>query len=147
MYLLEQLDAWSVRHHPKWLDSLRIVLGSLLIWKGIYFISHSHNVIEIIQSTEFEFYAMSAAHIAIGATILCGFMILFGLLTRAAVIIELPVLIAAVALTGYTQGYFPANNDFELAIIMILMLVFFFIEGSGTFSLDEYLKRHPDSSE
>ena len=144
MYLLQQLDAWSERHHPKWLDSLRIVLGSLLIWKGIYFISHSHNIITIIQSTEFEFYAISTAHIAIGLTIFCGVMILFGLFTRAASAIQLPVIIAAVALISYTRGYFPANNDFELAIIMIFMLIFFFIEGSGKFSLDEYLKRHPE---
>ncbi|RZL22174.1 MAG: DoxX family protein, partial [Pedobacter sp.] len=37
MKLLQKIQAWGDHHHPKWLDYFRILLGLILVWKGISF--------------------------------------------------------------------------------------------------------------
>ncbi len=86
MYMLERIDAWTQRHHPKWIDFLRILLGIILIWKGVYFIRNTQAVAEVIQSMSIEYYAMTIAHYVIGAHIAEGLLIACGLLTRLAVL-------------------------------------------------------------
>ena len=39
MNIMERTEHWGDAHHPRALDVLRIVLGVVLIAKGLYFIS------------------------------------------------------------------------------------------------------------
>jgi uncharacterized membrane protein YphA (DoxX/SURF4 family) len=144
MYLLERIDAWSERHHPKWIDLLRILLGLILIWKGIYFVRHTQEVVAMIQSISFEFYAMSIAHYVIGAHIVGGILIAFGMLTRAAVLFQIPALIGALIVSAYGTGTSNLSTEPELAVLVLILLLFFLVEGSGTLSVDEYIKKHPE---
>jgi putative oxidoreductase len=144
MYLLNRIDAWSERHHPQWIDLLRVLLGLILFWKGIFFIRHTHEITLLIQSDSFQFYSMSIAHYVIGAHIVGGILITFGLLTRAAAIFQIPALIGALVVSDYLTGISNLTTDTELAVFVLLLLIFFIVEGSGRLSVDEYIRKHPE---
>src|SRR5258706_4727900 len=128
MYLIEKIDAWSERHHPKWIDLLRILLGFILIWKGIYFIRHTQDVVAMVQSISFEFYAMSIAHYVIGAHIAGGLLIALGMLTRVAVIFQIPAVIGALVVSAYGPVSPNSSSEPELAVLVRFLLLFFLVE-------------------
>jgi len=66
-----------------------------------------------------------------------GSLIVFGLLTRWAIIAQLPVLLAAVLINFI--GDLNAIN-LALSTVVILLCVFFLIYGSGKHSVDYYMK-------
>lgn len=143
MYLLNRIDAWSERHHPKWIDLLRILLGFLLFWKGLYFISNTKAAAEIVQFMGFGFYTMTAAHAVIGVHILGGLLIMAGLLTRLAVLVQLPVMICNIVFVIIPNGLMSLRSELELSILITFLLLFFLVEGSGPISVDAYIKKHP----
>lgn len=139
----KRIDTWSERHHPKWIDLLRILLGLLLVWKGIYFISNKA-AIEIVQTFGFGFYTMTFAHAIIGIHIVGGIMIIFGLLTRIAVFIQLPIMLSNLIFVIIPGGFMHLQSEIELSILVTFLLLFFLVEGSGPLSVDSYLKKHPE---
>ena len=144
MYLLERINSWSEKHHPLWIDVFRALLGIILIWKAIYFIANKQAAAEIVQQYGFGFYTMTAAHLIIGIHLAGGLLILTGLLTRFAVAIQIPVMLANLLFIVIPSGFMSITPEAELTIIVLALLILFLIEGSGHFSLDEYLKKHPE---
>ena len=144
MYLLERIDVWTERHHPKWIDLLRVLLGLILLWKGIFFIRHTEDVVFLIRSISFEYYSMSIAHYVIGAYLAGGLLIAVGLLTRPVIIFQLPAIIGSLVVAAYGVSAPNISAEPELMVIVLFLLLFFLVEGSGKFSVDGYLKKHPD---
>lgn len=144
MYLLNRIDTWSERHHPLWLDFFRVLLGVILVWQAIYFIANKSAIVEIVQLYGFGFYTMTAAHVIIGAHLLGGLLILAGLLTRIAVIIQIPILICNLLFVVIPNGFMQLKPEAGLTLMVIALVILFLFEGSGRYSLDEYLKRHND---
>ena len=93
MYLLHKIDVWSEKHHPLWLDFFRVLLGTVLVWQAIYFIVNKSAIVQIVDQYGFGFYTMTAVHAIIGIHLVGGILIFFGLLTRFAAAIQLPVLL------------------------------------------------------
>ena len=60
MNIMERTEQWGDAHHPRVLDILRILLGVVLIAKGLYFISDTESVRRIITTTPFEPVAWAA---------------------------------------------------------------------------------------
>ena len=139
----ERIDTWAEKHHPKWIDILRILLGLILLWKGIYFISNTKAAIEIVGFLGYGFYTMTAAHAVIGIHICSGILIIAGLLTRLAALIQLPVMICNIIFVVIPNGLMSLHAETELSILVTFLLLFFLVEGSGPFSLDEFLRKHP----
>ncbi len=144
MYLLHKIDSWSEKHHPLWLDIFRVLLGIILIWQAIYFISNKSAVIEIVQKYGFGFYTMTAAHGIIGIHLVGGLLILTGLLTRFAAALQIPVLICNIIFILLPSGFMQLKPEAGLTILVLALSALFLFEGSGTFSLDGYLNRHKD---
>ncbi len=142
MYLLHKIDVWSEKHHPLWLDFFRALLGIILIWQALYFITNKAAIIEIVQQYGFGFYTMTAAHAIIGIHLVGGFLILSGLLTRFATAIQIPVLICNILFIVIPNGFMSIKPEAELTLIVFALVVLFLFEGSGHFSVDNYLKTH-----
>src|SRR5215216_3232011 len=99
MNLVQRLEHWGDTHHPKWLDLLRIALGIFLCFKGIEFYNSIGTMMNLMNS-RFESFGSLAlviiGHYIIFAHILGGFLLILGLLTRFACLIQIPVLLGAV---------------------------------------------------
>lgn len=142
MYLLHKIDVWSEKHHPLWLDFFRVLLGTVLVWQALYFIVNKSVIVQIVDQYGFGFYTMTAAHAIIGIHLVGGFLIFFGLLTRFAAAIQLPVLLSNIIFVVIPNGFMSIRPEAELTLIVFALVLLFLFEGSGHYSLDNYLKTH-----
>ncbi len=144
MYLLHKIDVWSEKHHPLWLDFFRVLLGTVLVWQALYFIVNKSAIVQIVDQYGFGFYTMTAAHAIIGIHLVGGLLIFFGLLTRFASAIQLPVLLCNIIFIVIPNGFMSIKSEAELTLIVFALVILFLFEGSGHYSLDNYLKTHDE---
>ena len=144
MTTLQQIRSWSASHHPRWFIIIRIGLGLFLMAKGINFM-HDSNLLDRLIYGGAEA-AENNTHwlpiIITWANLLGGFMILIGMWTRLICLLQIPILIGAIVFINVQKGGFAPENELALAILALLMCVFFLIEGSGPLSLDGYFERN-----
>jgi putative oxidoreductase len=141
MGMLHQLQQWSITHHPKWLVILRVALGLSLILKGISFISNNISLQDILLRSNLSSQGWLSTAIP-WLHLLGGALIVVGLFTRWAVLIQIPILAGAVFFVNTKQGVFAGqSSEFGLSLIILALLIFFFAEGGGPLSLDDHYFR------
>lgn len=141
MGTLQQIHQWSLTHHPRWLVVLRVALGLSLFVKGISFLLNTASLESIIRG---NIVASNADWFVLGITwvhLLGGFLIVIGLLTRWAVLVQIPILMGAIVFINIQREAFP-GFELPFAIMLLLLLLFFLVEGGGPISLDNYFKHH-----
>jgi len=138
MDTLRSIRAWSATHHPRWLIVLRVVLGIALSIKGIAFMNNATLVEQLLSGSAMAGNTHALQIIISWANMLGGFLITVGLLTRLMCLIQMPILIGAVIFINAQKGGFAPQSELGLAILTLLLLIFFFIEGSGPISMDAY---------
>src|SRR5690606_27630111 len=102
-----------------------------------HFISNSQILIDLIEPFQNFAGSMLVIHYVAPAHFVGGILIVFGLLTRWAIIAQLPILIGAV-LINFTGEMHQGN--FIAAVITLLLCMFFLIYGSGKHSADYFYK-------
>ena len=130
---------------PKWLTIFRIALGLILFWKGISFIHDSLKLQQMVKHTGISMLDRNAetlSFIITYANLLGGFLIIVGLFTRWASIIQIPILIGAVFLVNARGGMNESNIELVLSGIVLILLIVFVIKGSGAISADEYFRNY-----
>ena len=95
METVKSLNKWANAHTYNWLDILRIVLGVFLFTKGISFLTNTQYYINLIAPIRDLGGGMLIVHYIVAAHLVGGIMIVFGLLTRWAIMSQLPILLAA----------------------------------------------------
>lgn len=143
MNLLHSVERWGDAHHPKWLDIIRVVLGLFLVFKGIDFINHMDRLTDLMGRSRFlgSLSLGLLAHYIVFAHLVGGALITAGLLTRLACLVQIPILIGAVFFINSSAGILAPYDVLWLSVIVLLLLVFFLIAGSGPFSVDEQMKK------
>jgi putative oxidoreductase len=72
--------------------------------------------------------------------IICGILILLGLLTRAATVPLIIIMIVAFITTKWPlligKGFWPFAHEYRTDFAMTLLLIYLFINGSGKWSID-----------
>jgi putative oxidoreductase len=131
------LNKWANAHSTIWFNAVRVLLGVFLIYKGGYFVSNSRDFDDLIAPVSNFLGGMFVFHYIASAHIVGGIIIIFGLLTRWALIAQLPILIGAV-LINFIGEMNVAN--LIIAIVTLVVSVFYTIYGSGKFSADYYFK-------
>jgi putative oxidoreductase len=144
MGTLRNIQDWSVTHHPRWLVVLRVALGLCLLFKGITFMSNTALLDQLLSGSPWAGYANWLAIVITWAHLLGGFMITVGLLTRLVALLQLPILVGAIVFINAQKGGFAAQSELGLALLVLLLLIVFLIEGSGPLSLDNYFYRNRD---
>jgi len=139
----ETIDHWREKHPLSVLDPIRMLLGGILIWKGIEFGRNQYDIQVIVDNGPFDFISLSLAQYIVMVHLAGGFLILIGLVTRTAILFQIPILAGAVIYTP-SAGPSALYSNEAMAIFVFLLLIVFLFYGSGTFSADEYLKRHPN---
>lgn len=137
MGTIKTLNKWANAHTYLPLDLLRVALGAFLFIKGISFMSDSAMLMELFKPIQNLAGGMVVIHYVAPAHFIGGILIAFGLLTRWAILAQLPILIGAIVINF--AGEMNSNN-LLLAIITLLICAFFLLYGSGKNSLDYYFK-------
>jgi len=145
MATISKIESWADSHHPRWIDFIRVALGLFILYKGIRFIADTDALMQIMSNSDLQFFNLALAHYVAFAHLVGGLMIAFGLLTRFAIVFQIPVLIGAVFFVNISQGFLSVSNnlEFEVSLTVLILLIVFLIYGSGKFSLDYWMKNHP----
>ena len=146
MNTLTKIEHWADSHHPNWIDIIRIALGLTILFKGIGFIKNIGGLLQLMERSDLLFVSLGVAHYIAFAHLVGGILIAMGLVTRFAIIIQLPILLFAVFFVNVKQGFFTVSNnfEFELSLLVLILLVVFLIYGSGKWSVDNWMKNHPN---
>ncbi|MEO7979018.1 DoxX family membrane protein [Flavobacterium sp.] len=134
---VKNLNKWANAHTYLPIDLVSIVLGAFLFMKGILFVTNIQYLHELISPIDQFGGGMFLLHYIAPAHMIGGVMIVFGLLTRWAIAAQLPILFGAVLVNF--MGYMRSEN-LLLAIIVLLICIFFLFYGSGKHSADYYFK-------
>lgn len=137
MNYIQRIEHWGDAHHPKWMDFLRTALGLFLLLKGIEFADNMNKLMAMLGNLPFgNFMMVILAHYVLFAHILGGVLLITGLLTRLGCIIQIPVLLVAIFLNIFNQF-----SELTLSLLILFLLVYFLIIGSGRWSLDWYINK------
>lgn len=137
---VKSLNKWANAHTYLPVDLVRIALGIFLFVKGVTFITNIQYLVDLlspIDNANGGMYGMFLVHYIASAHFLGGIMIAFGLLTRWAIIAQLPILIGAVLINF--MGAMHSQNLF-LSLLTLIICIAFLIYGSGKNSADYYFK-------
>jgi uncharacterized membrane protein YphA (DoxX/SURF4 family) len=137
MATVKSLNKWANKHTYYPLDLLRIALGVFLFIKGIDFMSDPKFMAEVIKPFQGLPGGMIIVHYVVPAHFVGGFLIMIGLLTRWAMIAQLPILLGAVVVNFLGEMHM---NNLVMASITLLVCIFFLFYGSGKHSADYYFK-------
>ncbi len=137
MDILHRFEHWGDAHHPKWLDIIRIVLGIFLCYKGIDFLRNM-STINGPLSTKTSFGSFSIillSHYVVFAHILGGLLMVVGVLTRFACLIQIPIMLGAIIFINTADDVFKPYSELFLSILILLILCYFLIVGNGPWAL------------
>ena len=134
---VKSLNKWANAHTYLPVDLLRMALGVFLFIKGIYFITNIQYLVDLISPIDRIGGGMFLIHYIAPAHLIGGILIFSGLLTRWAILSQLPILICAVIINF--MGHMHQQN-LLLALLTLIVCVFFLFYGSGKNSADYFFK-------
>ena len=145
MNMLARIGKWGDTHHPFWIDIFRIVLGLVLLWKGIEFALNLDAFSKVMARTGLitSLGISLSAHLIIFIHIIGGIMITLGTHTRTACLFQMPILLVAVFYVNLPGQVFKPYSEFWLSFAVLVALVFFLVEGNGPLSVEweDYKKK------
>ena len=145
MDIIHKVEHWGDLHHAKWLDIVRLLVGLLVFGKGVAFISDTEAQMSwIAQNNYFGFSGMLVlvlVHIVAFAHLAGGILITIGLLTRFAVAVQVPILLGAIFFVNLTRGFSILNSELWVSLCVLLLLLIFWVIGSGPYSVDAWMKK------
>ena len=140
MSFVTKFKEWTAAHNPKWLALIRVALGAALLLRGVNFLDNTAELQASIDSSVFQSSSDWIAHAVTWIHIVGGFLIIIGLFTRLASLVQMPILLGAIFFINSKKGFFTTETDLSYSIIVFLLLAVFVIEGSGQLSLSAYFR-------
>ena len=134
---MTQLDPiWSDRM----LSVLRIITALLFLQHGLAKHFGFPHVASFDNLKVFSLLGVAGAIEIIGSILL-----LVGLFTRPAAFIMSGEMAVGYFMSHAPRGFFPILNGGELAVLFCFVFLFFAIAGGGSWSLDRYMRKTPDT--
>ncbi|HVW95521.1 MAG TPA: DoxX family protein [Mucilaginibacter sp.] len=141
MNLVHRVETWGDAHHPGFVDIIRVGLGLFLLFKGIAFMENTEYLKELIARQDVINIApgvlMALVYYVTFAHMVGGVLIALGILTRFGCLIQIPIVLGAVFMTGIFE--YQINALVWPSIAALIALILFLVLGSGPFSFDRYL--------
>jgi putative oxidoreductase len=141
MNYLQRLEYWGDRHHPKWVDIIRIALGIFLCYKGFEFLNNMSTMLTLMsRNMSFgSFTLVLLGHYIVFAHLVGGFLLAIGVLTRFACLIQIPILIGAIIFINTSPDMWQPFSELLISILVLVLLIYFLIAGNGQWSFSDYL--------
>ncbi|HXB41784.1 MAG TPA: DoxX family protein [Bacteroidia bacterium] len=137
METIVKLNKWANENTNIGTDMLRVLFGAFIFYKGTFFLNQTDYLTELLPGDGTEGVYFILVHYVALAHICGGLFIIMGLLTRVCSLLQVPILIGAIAVnfTG-TMDYF---NIAQASAALAFCFCFLFY-GSGRHSVDYALK-------
>ena len=132
-----QISKWAETHTPMWLDGVRICLGTYLAIKGLILMFAMDDIYTTGVDSSLMFF-----HYAIFTHFVGGVFLAMGLLTRWASLANIPIMIGAMGLSAEVRSLvWTGALQFELALVILLLLMVFVVFGGGRLSIDNQRRK------
>lgn len=145
MNTINKITTWGDSHHFAWLDLFRIALGAFLIYKGIEFGQNPQEIKALVNADSSSLFAFFFVQVIPMIHLAGGVLIALGIMTRWAVIFQIPVLLGAVILSLGSDRPMEIYSQLAISIPVLIFLIAFLIYGSGPFSVDAFFKKNEDT--
>jgi putative oxidoreductase len=139
METVDKWNRWANSHTNFFTDALRVLFGAFIFTKGVFFLDQSDYLYSIFKDIGGQGTYFVIVHYVAISHLCGGIFIMLGLLTRWAVLLQLPILIGAV-LIGFI-GDMNVSEHLQ-AFAALALSGFFLYYGSGRHSVDHGLKLH-----
>jgi putative oxidoreductase len=139
METIDKWNLWANAHTNFFTDGLRILFGAFIMFKGVFFLDQTDYLYGLFKNFSGQGTYFVLVHYVALAHLCGGLFIMLGLLTRWSALVQLPILIGAVAINFV--GEMQIGNLIQ-ALLGLGLCLFFFYYGSGRHSVDHNLKLH-----
>jgi len=142
---MEETLVNNIPNQPRWWAILRMLLGLILFWKGLFFLQNFVYFEQLAQNSKLSIFRSYETEVALAITylsLLGGLFITVGLFTRWACAIQIPILLGAVFFVNLNTGRGVQDSEFVLSVLVLTLLFIFTLFGSGIISADEYFKSY-----
>jgi uncharacterized membrane protein YphA (DoxX/SURF4 family) len=120
------------------MELLRIYLGVGLLLKGAHFISSGNDLGRAVDGMPFAS-TVALTHLVAVAHFGGGMLLVLGLLTRLAALVNVPVILGAILFVHLDDGLFTPAATLEFTMLILFLLILIVVNGPGRFSIDHYL--------
>jgi uncharacterized membrane protein YphA (DoxX/SURF4 family) len=142
MAILTRFQHWNHTNQSFILLAVRIILGVVLLLKGIFFISNAEILKQMILQSQFAAGVGFFTAYIVFAHLFGGVFIIIGLFTHIAALLQIPVLLGALIFILPQQGFAQFGGDFMLSLLVFILLICVLLKGAGEISMDDFLKKH-----
>jgi uncharacterized membrane protein YphA (DoxX/SURF4 family) len=139
MQAITRWNRWANAHTNVITDGLRVMFGGFLIFKGVLFMEHPGYLPLLLTIVSGKGNYVFLTHFITLVHLCGGALIVPGLVTRFASLVNIVILIGAV-----TVNFIGAMHFFSLvqAVTAFFIGAFFVFYGSGKHSVDKALRLH-----
>jgi len=143
---IERCKLWLQAHDDLFLDLVRIYIGAGLFVKSFYLLHHRDYLTQVISgSGNLWFGPATVAQYVIIAHMVGGALLAFGLMTRLAAFIQLPILLGAVFYVYLPHmATVEPRQSLEYSALVAFLLFWLGVFGAGRWSVDYMISRKRD---
>jgi|SRR5574338_205975 len=141
MKLLNSTITWLENHTNVAYSMVRIFLGVALFVRGVILASDPATLIQLAGSNQYYWWYSYIIVIHI----VCGFLMAIGFVGRIAVLLQIPILFGAVFFLHLQRGLATVEQSLELSALVLVLLIVYFLFGSGVLSVDNYIAKKKSS--
>lgn len=137
MSLVKVSFNWLDNHTNVAYSFIRFFLGMALFVRGLILASDPESLIKLAGANQFYWYYSYV----IVVHIFGGFLLAIGFTTRLASFLQIPILFGAVFFLHLQKGLVSAEQSLELSVLVLVLLVVYFLFGSGVISIDNFIAK------
>jgi putative oxidoreductase len=136
----QDIRDWFLAHRSWCMDLIRIYLGLGLFVKGISFLAHRDELVQIMFDHDIVWSGAALAHLVILTHVFGGLLMAVGFGTRAGALIQIPTLIGATFFVNWSGGIWGFAEELRFSALVLFLLLMFVWYGSGPLSLEARLQ-------
>ena len=118
------------------LDVVRVYLGAGLFFRGLALALTDTGLQQLTGGAAPSVTTSGVALYVMTAHLVGGALLVVGLYTRLAALVQIPVLAGAVLVVHWQNGLLSANQSLEFSALVLFLLGLVFLFGGGRWSLD-----------
>ena len=118
------------------LDVVRVYLGAGLFFRGLVLALTDTGLQQLTGGAAPSLTTSGVALYVMAAHLVGGALLVVGLYTRLAALVQIPVLAGAVLVVHWQNGLLSANQSLEFSALVLFLLGLVFLFGGGRWSLD-----------
>lgn len=131
------LNNWMENNIVTAYSLIRIFVGFALFVRGVLLFSDPSIFTKLTGANQWYWWFSYAVVIHT----ICGFLVGLGYLTRLSAFLQIPILLGAIFIFHLKEGLVRVEQSLELSTLVLVLLIIFFLFGSGSISIDNYLKK------